>query len=531
MPGKAKNRYLIPIAISTAGAGCCAYYFYNTEYFREQRRRWEKFFRSLSALSEALSSTGNISRVVSRDLHEFLQSDSDEVPQSLRQLLKLTHCPEFQSTVIRFSGSFTEGVVRGISATADAIRFPSFSTQGETQPNESSLRLDVRSLQTASSSSFAENLPEKLLDKVFSDAGQGFVSAVVGKAVRTLVETYFEKASQGAGELGSGTEQDEGGVDENVRRRRPSRSQTSSVLDLCLEVACTRKGKEVLSVVVSTFASNAVSAFLDNTPDVNVFEDIASTLTKEEYKEPMTDILKSVCGEGVEKFVRTSHDVFTASARQAREAGEEDAFTAAVRSSLPPGIPCEDDGGHGSPLSVTPVHMERGSSSSSGGESPLGATPPHATSPHRPSSSAAGAHGSLQLAVRRLAERRADAPGSASRPAESWRDEVGKLLSNPDNRQLILEMAGAMSSNGVRALTNQAMESLRSMGLGTVPRPTVDASGRLLSPRVSSGPLGPLKAVAGRALTASSVCLALCLYVVTGQSIGQPGMVISRIAP
>jgi hypothetical protein len=58
-------------------------------------------------ITEVTSTTISL---VSNELNGFLRSDSDEIPASLKQLLKVAECREFQQTLTRVSSALTAEV-------------------------------------------------------------------------------------------------------------------------------------------------------------------------------------------------------------------------------------------------------------------------------------------------------------------------------------------------------------------------------------------------------------------------------------
>ena len=120
--GERRAWRLFLVSASTVAGSCLAYKVYTSKYLAGKRQQLDNLLRSLSALSDALSSTSDVSATICRDIQTFLHSNSDEVPRSVRQLLKLSCCIEFRGAVSDFSEGVMSGVVRGISATASDLQ-------------------------------------------------------------------------------------------------------------------------------------------------------------------------------------------------------------------------------------------------------------------------------------------------------------------------------------------------------------------------------------------------------------------------
>ncbi|KAI3798163.1 hypothetical protein L1987_33432 [Smallanthus sonchifolius] len=111
--------------------------------------------------------------VISRDLKEFIQSDSDQIPGSLKQVFKITKSDEFSDSIVRVTRALTMGISRGYQIEA---------------PN------------THPGSSFFD----RALDKLFSSTGYGFVSVIVGSFSRNMVMAIYadREVTPGSGNPG-----------------------------------------------------------------------------------------------------------------------------------------------------------------------------------------------------------------------------------------------------------------------------------------------------------------------------------------
>ncbi|KAE8731310.1 putative BSD domain-containing protein [Hibiscus syriacus] len=172
-------------------------------------------------------------------LEGVLQSDSDEVPNSLKQISKIVRSEEFSQSLIRITEALTVGVLRGYKLGSG---------------NEDKF------VPGSENSSFTD----KMLDRLFSNAGTGFVSVVVGSFSRNLVMEFYSS----------------GGAMEGLNGNDGSANIPKWVNLMLYDDKC----KELIADCIQRFVRTAV-----------------------------TRHLVSVCNDAVATLVRTSHQVLTSS--------------------------------------------------------------------------------------------------------------------------------------------------------------------------------------------------------------------------
>lgn len=144
------------IALAAFGASSYGLYaLYHAPAVARKRRRLLRLLGALVSVAEMISDSADAVGTISRDLKDFLNSDSDEIPRSLRQISKIANSVEFCESLTRSTEALTVGILRG--------------TESATEQK--------------SLSSFTHRASERIL----SPAGTGFASAVVGSFARNLV--------------------------------------------------------------------------------------------------------------------------------------------------------------------------------------------------------------------------------------------------------------------------------------------------------------------------------------------------------
>ncbi|XP_027074861.1 protein PHLOEM PROTEIN 2-LIKE A10-like [Coffea arabica] len=246
------------------GAFYGAYKFYHLPSVVKKRKRLSKLLGALVAVAEMVSDSAEAVGVVSRDLKEFIQSDSDQIPSSLRQISKIARSDEISESLMRITTALTVGILRG-------NRQEKLRSGGSISPKS--------------------DFSDRILDKLFSEAGSGFASVVVGSFARNLVVTYYSNK-----QLNGSSNADHDIYESN---------STAKWVNVLLEDKC----REVIGDCVQMFVSTAVTVFLDKTMGINPYDELFSGMTNPKHESKVKEMLSSLCNVAVETLVRSSHQV------------------------------------------------------------------------------------------------------------------------------------------------------------------------------------------------------------------------------
>lgn len=221
-----------------------------------KRDRLIKILGALASITELVGDSAETIGVISKDLKEFIQSDSDQIPTSIKQVFKITKSDEFSDSVVRVTKALTVGVLRGYR------------------------------VENVKGDSGGSGFSDRALDKLLSPAGSGFASVIVGSFTRNMVlAMYAERGVSGRNSGDSGQK--------------------------WVDVIADDKCREVIGDYIQRFVSTMVTVYLDKTMDVNPYEDILSSLTNPRHEAKVRDLLSLVCNGAIETFVRISHQVLT----------------------------------------------------------------------------------------------------------------------------------------------------------------------------------------------------------------------------
>ncbi|CAN4083055.1 unnamed protein product [Withania somnifera] len=237
-----RNRNWV-VALGALGVtGYGAYRAYCSPSMVTKREKFLNLIAAFVSLAEMVSDSADVIGIVSKDLKEFIASDSDQIPRSLKQISKIAKSDEFSQSIVKVTSALTVGVVRGY--------------QQETAKN-------------VVSGAANSGLFEQVMDKLFTDAGTGFASVIVGSFARNFVLAFYSEKKD--------------------------------------------KYRELIGSCVQLFVSTAVAVYLDKTMNINTYNEIFSGLTNPKHEAKMRDMLVAICSGAIRTLVKTSHQVLTSS--------------------------------------------------------------------------------------------------------------------------------------------------------------------------------------------------------------------------
>ncbi|KAE8675634.1 Detected protein of unknown function [Hibiscus syriacus] len=225
-----------------AAFGLTTYGFYRVYHFPAIAQKRNGVFKLLGALvsiTESISHCAETIGVVSKYFNGFLQSESNQIPHSLKQVSKIKSSNEFSQSISKVTQALTAGIYSGCKSEA----------------SRSSM--------------------DQAMDNLFTEAGAGFASAVVGSFARNLAMAACSERQQS----------DVGYLNSNYN------SIPSSWLNV---VCCGDEFRNLIGDCIQVFVSSMVCVYLEKTKDANTFDQFFSGLTNPNHETQVRNLLVTV---------------------------------------------------------------------------------------------------------------------------------------------------------------------------------------------------------------------------------------------
>ncbi|KAF7809948.1 protein PHLOEM PROTEIN 2-LIKE A10-like [Senna tora] len=294
---KRKKWICLLAALGFTGYG--AYRVYHAPSISRKRKKLIRLLGALISVAEAVSESADTIGIVSRDMKQFLQSDSDQIPNSLKQISKITRSREFSDCLVSITNALTLGVLRSYQS------MNSTTTDGNRQIGDDD----------------GSSLVDRMVDKLFAPAGSGFASVVVGSFARNLVLGFYSNGNSN-GESNS-----------NSNSSSSNSSLDPEPIPRWVNAVCGENCRDLIGNCVQVFVSTAVTVYLDKTMHINTYDDFFSGLTNPKHDIKVRDMLVFVCNNALETLVKTSHQVLT-SPNQDSDEEKESGWVGKVSSTL-----------------------------------------------------------------------------------------------------------------------------------------------------------------------------------------------------
>lgn len=227
-----RKLWSLSIALSVAGFGLFA--LYRQEHVSEFSSKLRRAVRAGRNAVDVMTKLTEISHTVLSDVHLYLESNTDAVPQSLRQVSALLSTQEFRGAMRSLVMAFFEGL-----ALSGGER-----TSLESQP-------------------VFENLVERII--VRATRRPDLLSIAVRLATRHAADELLQILNVLKSPLnGTGA----------------SRSRGNTPLDVLIARVATENGRKVMSSVVTAFTSTLVTVCIEKSRGVNTWDDVFQVIAR-----------------------------------------------------------------------------------------------------------------------------------------------------------------------------------------------------------------------------------------------------------
>jgi len=210
----------------------------------------------------------------------FLASDSEVVPQSIRQAIKLASCEETQEAVQANvkatlksvldqtrqaqNGTSDSGEASSSSASTGGAESDASAEDCSAEPVVPNNLAGGRSKRRPSSSMLGQTL-----EKVFSEKGSSFFAILAASVARQTIETLMDSASD--------------------------QTNSGEAFEKYKDILLSEEGKQFVSDLLVTLVVESTSIYIDKTVHVNYYDQILETAVKPQHKTFVEGLCVKLC--------------------------------------------------------------------------------------------------------------------------------------------------------------------------------------------------------------------------------------------
>lgn len=285
-----RNKLYVVAACGVVAGGAAAWQLYQSQSWASARSTLRKALATAKRANEACSSTAEALAVLTADLSAFLQSDSDEVPQSLRQLAKLAQCPDIQAAISATTASAVQGAATVICASPGEAQLPIID-----RIIEAFLSDRGRSLVSLAVGAAARSSTDAFCDAVRATVFQGMTGAPGRPISSSAVSIYMSTPHIGRGTpaaLLTPNSSPPRGQQQQQHSQQPGPSQFS--LGDLVTLLTGPQVQQLLTSLTETGIRTAVGTYCERSNPQGMFEPLIAAISQPEHKQALIDLLTAV---------------------------------------------------------------------------------------------------------------------------------------------------------------------------------------------------------------------------------------------
>ena len=295
-----RNKYYVVASCACAAGGLAAVRLYQSKSLEATQASVLQTLQAIQRYSEACVSAGDAVALLSRDVQDFLQSDSDDVPQSLRQLAKLAQCPEVQAAITASVASAVEGGSTAMLKHGGADNDPTQLSMVDkileaflSDRGRSLVGLAVSVAARQSTEAFCAAV-RQAVDAAFTPTSSSSMSSA-DQALSVTISSHPNTPSRTplASPARSQHQQRHHGQ-EQQQQPSPPLTQASALLCDVLSWLTSPPAERLFATVTSTGISSAVSTYMQHANPQDLWNPLLSAISQPEHKQALIEIMSTV---------------------------------------------------------------------------------------------------------------------------------------------------------------------------------------------------------------------------------------------